>query len=153
MVTSVAGQILSNRLIKKIREEMGAVYSIGAQTQLDRIDDQNFFMIIPFPMKPELKDQVLAEIKKMTLDMAENISDEEFLPIKEYMVKSAKENAEKNNTWLNALAGYSLNGVDTFTEAEAIANSLTSDDVKALLKEVFAQDNYRTYILDPAQAK
>ena len=151
MATSVAGQILSNRLLKKIREEMGAVYSIGAAAQLDRMDDQNFFLYIPFPMKPELKQQVLDEIHKMTFDMAENITDEEFLPIKEFMVKSAKENAEKNNAWLSGIGGYALNGINTFTNAEEVANALTKDDVKALLKDVFGQKNYRIYVLDPAE--
>ncbi len=151
MATSVAGQILSNRLLKKIREEMGAVYSIGAAAQLDRMDDQNFFLYIPFPMKPELKQQVLDEIHKMTFDMAENITDEEFLPIKEFMVKSAKENAEKNNAWLGGIGGYALNGINTFTNAEEVANALTKDDVKALLKDVFGQKNYRIYVLDPAE--
>lgn len=150
VAASVAGQILSNRLLKKIREEMGAVYSIGAAANLDRMDRQNFLLRIPFPMTPDQKDVVLTEVKNMTMDMAQNISDDEFQPIKEFMVKSAKENAEKNQAWLSAISGAALNGVDTFNNAEEIAANLTIADVQNLLKEVFSQNNYRVYILDPA---
>ena len=36
LLASIAGQILTNRLIKTVREDMGAVYSISASGQLDR---------------------------------------------------------------------------------------------------------------------
>ena len=150
LAASAAGQILSNRLLKTIREDMGAVYSIGAGSRLSRLTDQNFFLYIPFPMKPEMQNEVLAKVKELTEDMANNITDEEFNPIREYMVKQAREDAEKNGSWLNAISGVVLNNVDTFTNAEANAAALTKEDVKALMKDILSQKNYRAYTLSPA---
>ena len=148
-LASIASQILSNRLLKKVREEMGAVYSIGAGGYLQRVGDQNFFLTIPFPMKPELKDEVLPIIKDMVDDMGKNISDEEFNPIREYMVKTAVENLEKNAQWTNAITGASLNGVDTFNGQAEMLGKLTAADVKAFMQSVLSQGNYRVFVLDP----
>jgi zinc protease len=102
-------------------------------------------------MKPEMKDEVLAEIHKMFFDMASNVSDDELNPVKEFMVKSATENREKNEAWLSAIAGCSLNGVDTFNGSIDALNALTTADVKAFMKQLLDQNNYRVYVLDPAE--
>ena len=146
---SIAGQILSNRLLKKIREEMGAVYSIGASAQLDRLRDQNFILLIPFPMKPELKDQVLVEIKSMLNGMSEKVNDDEINPIKEFMLKEAASAKDKNDKWLGAILGTAMNGVDTFNGSAEVINSVTAADIQNLVKEVLNQNNYRVYVLDP----
>lgn len=151
LAASAAGQILSNRLLKTIREDMGAVYSISAGSRLSRLSDENFLLYIPFPMKPEMKAEVLAKIRELTYDMAKNITDEEFNPIREYMIKQAREDAEKNGKWLNAITGIALNGVDTFTNAEANAAALTKADVQALMNNILSQNNYRVYTLSPAE--
>ena len=83
--------------------------------------------------------------------MAENIKDEELNPIKEFMVKSAKENLEKNEEWSSTLSAISLNGVNTFTNAVDTVSAITTDDVKAFVKALIAQGNKATIILDPAQ--
>ena len=52
VLASIAGQILSKRLLDKVREEMGATYSIGAGSMLTRTGDVNTIIQVPFPMKP-----------------------------------------------------------------------------------------------------
>jgi zinc protease len=150
-LASISGQILTKRLLAKIREEMGAVYSISASGNVDRLGTQNTTIMSSFPMKPEMKDEVLAEIHKMFFDMASNVSDDELNPVKEFMVKSATENREKNEAWLSAIAGCSLNGVDTFNGSIDALNALTTADVKAFMKQLLDQNNYRVYVLDPAE--
>lgn len=148
-LASIMGQILSNRLLKKIREEMGAVYSINAVSRMTRTGDNNVVLQIPFPMKPEMKNQVLEEIYNMTHDMADNIADDELNPIKEYMVKKAVENKELNSAWLDELTDYQVNGVDTFNGDVEVLNSITTQDVKNFAKDFLDQNNYRVVILDP----
>lgn len=148
-LASVSAQILTNHLRDKIREEMGAVYSIGASGSLGRIGNQNAVIEIAVPMKPEMKDQVLEEIRKMILAMAEDINQEELDKVKEYMIKSHTENLEKNNAWLSAINGWLQNNVDTFNGNAETISSLTTDDVKEFMKSLISQDNYRVVILDP----
>lgn len=150
--TSIAAQILSNRLLKKIREEMGAVYSIGAGASMSRLGDQNVIMQIPFPMDPDKRDIVLDEINSILTNMSNEVTAEELDPIKEFMVKSAKENLEKNDAWAGFLAAQTLNGVDTFTDAIATIQSITPADISSFMKALLDAGNLRVFTLDPAPA-
>ena len=149
-LTSVASQILSIRLIDIVREKEGAVYSISAQGQFNRIDPQNVTILSAFPMKPEMKDKVLDIIAAQIDDMTRNIDQAELDKVKEYMVKNYKESRERNGGWLTAISGWNMNDDDTFNGNEASINAITVDDVKNFMKQINGQNNYRVVILDPA---
>ena len=102
-------------------------------------------------MKPELKEKVLGMIKAEFVDMESNVTEEELNKVKEFMVKSATEAKEKNSSWMRALTGMQLNGVDTFNKSIETINAITVEDVQNFMKEVNKQGNYRVVILDPAQ--
>lgn len=152
VAANMAGQILSNRLLKKVREEMGATYSIGAYANMSRVGGQNIIVQIPFPMNPQFEDQVLDEISKMTNDMTTNIKNEEFAPVQEFMVKNAIEAQEKNDDLVNAITAVTLNGVDTFNGAVDTIKAVTVDDVKNIMRELVKANNYRVYLLEPETA-
>ncbi len=151
VVSSIVGQILSNRLLAKIREEMGAVYSIGAGSSMSRVGKYNTMIQIPFPMKPEMKDEVLKEIDIMLKDMSVKVTPDELNPIKEYMVKDAIQGRELNSTWLSAMTATAINGVDVFNNQIEIINAVTCADVEKFMKELLEQGNERTILLDPAE--
>lgn len=151
MLASIAGQILTNRLIKTVREEMGAVYSISASGSLDRSGLNPASIVSQFPMKPEMKEEVLSFIKNQFKDMESTVSAAEVNPAKEYMVKAFTTNKELNGPWLSAIVGTLSNGVDTFNGNVDVVNSITPQDVMDFMKALNAQGNYRVVILDPAK--
>lgn len=151
VVSSMVGQILSNRLLAKIREEMGAVYSISAGSSMSRVGKYNTMIQIPFPMKPEMKEEVLKEIDKLMKDMSVRVTDDELNPIKEYMAKTAVTSKELNSSWLSAMSSTAINGVDVFNGNLELINSVTCADVEKFMKELLDQGNERTIILDPAE--
>ena len=153
LLVNVSAQILSNRLLKKVREEMGAVYSIGMEGDMDRLGNVNAILQTGFPMKPEMRDETLAVISDLIYSMAENVSDDELNPIKEYMIKDATTALEENNSWAGSIAGWSLNGVDTFNGRADVVNSLTTKDVQDFMKQLLDQNNYRVIVLDPETAE
>ncbi|MDE6269946.1 MAG: insulinase family protein [Muribaculaceae bacterium] len=148
-VARMASQILSNRLLKKVREEMGATYSIGAYGQLLRVNDNNIMIQVPFPTKPEVKDEVIAVVKEKFQSMADQVNDDELNPIKEFMIKEATEGREKNEDWNSAITGYLINNVDTFNGIDDVINSITTADIQAFMKDLLNQGNYRVVILNP----
>ena len=148
-LASIAGQILSARLIATVREKEGAVYSIGARGNLSRVSNNNVLMQTSFPMKPELKEKVLGMIEGEFNDMTQNITSEELNKVKEFMVKSQQEAFEKNGSWTSAMAQTQLNGVDSFNGAIDELNAVTEQDVKDFMKRLLDQGNYRVVILDP----
>ncbi|MDE6582885.1 MAG: insulinase family protein, partial [Duncaniella sp.] len=128
LVASIAGQVLSNRLLKTVREEMGAVYSIGAQGGLDYKGGNNAVLQTVFPMKPEMKQEVLDFIAGEFKAMETTVTPDEIAPAKEYMAKSFAESLEKNGPWLSAISSFQLNGVDSFNERAAVLETITVDD-------------------------
>ncbi len=150
-LASMAGQILSARLISTVREKEGAVYSIGARGSMSRIANEPVTIQTQFPMKPELKEKVLGMIKNEFVDMESNITEEEFNKVKEFMIKSAIEAKEKNNSWMSGIVGVQINGVDTFNNRVETLKALTVKDVQDFMKEFNKQGNYRVVIQDPAE--
>lgn len=149
-IASVAGQILSKRLNDLIREEMGAVYSIGASGSLSRLTQQASLMT-GSPMKPELKNDVFTAIRGQFEDMTKNVSAEEFAKVIEYMVKSYTEAKEKNGPWLSAITGWCTDGVDTFNGNIESVTAIKTADICSYMTDVLNQKNYRIVVLDPAE--
>lgn len=148
---SMASQILSNRLLKKVREEMGATYSIGAYGQLERLGGTNAIIQVPVPVKPETREEVLEIIKTYFDNMASDVTAEELDPIKEYMVKNAVEAREKNDGWNGAIAGSLINGVDSFNGNIEAINATTVADVQNFMRNLLDQGNYRVVLLEAAE--
>ena len=144
---------MTKRLIKTVREDMGAVYSISAQGGLDRQDKTNAIIQSAFPMKPEMKQEVLDFIKNEMTALSSNITEEELSAVKEFMVKDAVEKTELNHPWLSAMTTTTLNGVDTFNGAPEIINSITVADVQNFVKGLLDKNNYRVIGVDPAPAE
>lgn len=154
LLSSMAGQILSARLITEVREKEGAVYSIHANGGMSRLSGgQNTSISTVFPLKPEKKDRALEIIRSQMEDMAKNITAEEFGKVKEFMVKDAIEGKEKNEDWLNAISGTLLNGVDRFNGNVELVKSVTPDQIEKFMKEFLAQKNYRVVLLMPEDTK
>ncbi|MDO4320304.1 MAG: insulinase family protein [Bacteroidales bacterium] len=150
-MASMIAQVMSKRLLNKVREEMGATYSIGAVGQLDRFDRNNFVVQIPFPMKPEMQDQVFAAIDEIIAAMANDITDEELNPVKEFMVKEATENLEENSAWAGAMSAVDANGVQTFLNEAEVVNAITTADLMKFWKSILDLNSRQTVILAPAE--
>lgn len=149
-LVDIAGQILTERLLKTVREDMGAVYSIWASGAMLRENTPNTLIQSVFPMKPEQKDEVLKVIAQEFKNMETNVTKEELAKVIEFMVKDAQEGKEKNQNWLNAMVATAQNGVDTFNGNIELLQSLTPEDVQNFMKELNTNSNYRVIILDPA---
>lgn len=148
-LATVAAQILSKRLLDKVREEMGATYSIGANGGLQRAAANNCVFQIAFPMKPEFRQETLPIIKDIVNAMTSTVTADELRPAVEYLVKTARESLEKNESWIGAMTATQINGVQTFTNAEETASSITVDDVQNFMQQLLSQGNYREIVLDP----
>ena len=152
--SNIAAQILTNRLLKTVREDMGAVYSIWAQGGMQRVAGKNNTVLqSSFPMKPEMRQEVLDFIAKEFKNMESNVTDEEVAKIVEFAIKSVRESREQNDAWLNAMGGETLNGVDTFNGAEEMYKAIKPADIMNFMKELNKQGNYRVLFLEPEAAE
>ncbi|MDE7389166.1 MAG: insulinase family protein, partial [Muribaculaceae bacterium] len=152
-LADAAGQILSARLIKTVREEMSAVYSISANGALNYYPGNNAMLQTVFPMNPERKAEVLEVIRGEINNMANEVTEEELSKVKEYLIKNHAESLERNGSWAGAIRTWlcTPSHIDTFNGADAVINAITPADVQNFVKEMNAQGNYRVVILDPEQ--
>lgn len=154
-LASMAGQILSARLIKLVREDLGAVYSIWANGNLGRLTEPNASLQSMFPMKPEMRDRVLEIIASQIDDMTNpaNITAEELAKVKEFMLKNAEESLKKNDALIGAMLGYQLVPADTYLDAAETINAITAADVAGYMKTLSDQNNYRVFLMEPEDSK
>ncbi len=152
VLTAITGQILSNRLLKKIREEMGATYSIQMMGDQSRVGEINTVLQTAFPFKPETKEEVLDAIHDIIYSMEDNVSAEELTPAREYVIKNISKDIEDNSYWAGSIAASTINGKFIATEIGDTAKAITCDDVKSFMKDLLKQNNYRVVILDPEAA-
>lgn len=148
LVAYVAGEILGNRLMETVREDMGATYSIGAQGGLSRLN-KTATMETAFPMKPETRREVLDFIAKAFKEMESTVKQDEVSKQVEYLLKNNKASLDKNGTWLGAITGYELTGIDSFNGKEDVIKSITVEDVQNFMKQLNAGKGYRVVTLDP----
>ena len=150
-LASIAGQVLSSRLIEIVREREGAVYSIFASGSMDRIGNQNTTIGSQFPMKPEMREKVLGIISDQLKELAAEVDPDELAKAKEYMSKQYTSMRDENSGWMSGLLGVTINGIDTFNGAIESLNSISEADVANFVKAMLDQGNFRAVILDPAE--
>ncbi len=153
ILSTVMQQILTERLINKIREEMGAVYSIWAELSISRFEKPNTTLSIPLLLKPEKAEEALAEINKIIESMTQEIKPEELAKAKETLVKDYKESFERNYTWMRAMSVENVEGADIIHGAVEATEAVTAKDVMDFAKSLLSQGNHMTVILDPEEAK
>lgn len=153
VLMSMSSQILTSRLLRKVREEMGATYSISAQGILSRQGSTNTVMQIAWPMKPELRDSVLTEVRNILEGLSKEVSDEDITTVREYLVKNANDDLEKNDSWASAIAATMLNDVDTWNGYVDVVNAISADDIKAYVRGLLDANSYITILLDAEKAE
>lgn len=107
------GEILSIKLIEKLREEESGVYGVGARGNMSKVPYGSYSFTISFPCGPDnvskLKDAALAELQSI-IDNGPLESDVD--KIKQAQLLDYKENLKKNRYWLNSLKNADYNKTD-----------------------------------------
>ena len=115
------------------------------------MSENNFELEIAFPMKPEMRNEVSKAIDVIIEEMGQNVTETELAPVKEYMIKTAKQQQEENSAWLSAMNGANLNGVDVFNGQADVVNSVTIADLQNFWNEIRGLGNATTVVLNPKE--
>ncbi len=145
------GEILSNNLIKKLREEESGVYGVGARGSMSKIPFGNVSFNISFPCGPENVDSLV----NWTLEQIQNIKDgnvseEDLKKVKESSLINFKENTKRNGYWMN----YLINSIqldlewDRFSNYENKIKEVKTEDIIETAK-IFLDNSYFLAILNP----
>ncbi|WNY68728.1 insulinase family protein [Borreliella lusitaniae] len=107
--------LLTDGLIKNIREKMSSVYAIQAffDSNLRKNADSDGILSIFFTTEPKELDNVLNSVNRYMIERQKiDFNDEDFSYVKKNYIKNTRVNSEKNNYWIsNILSSLSWYGV------------------------------------------
>ncbi|MCD8304123.1 MAG: insulinase family protein [Prevotellaceae bacterium] len=154
LVADALGQVLTMRLLEVVREDMGAAYSIGAAGGVSERSDGSSQVTLQLiaPIKPETLDTCRAVIASELQSLADNGTEQKYLSkVKEYLLKTYRENQRDNSAWLQYIEGYYLKGIDRETGFESLLERLSSADVQALAQQLLSSGNQATVVMLPEE--
>ena len=145
------GELLSIKLIEKLREDESGVYGVGASGSMQQIPYGSMTFRIAFPCGPENVESLI----KYALEQVETIKSGEILEedlnkIKESYLVNYKENLKKDSYWLS----YMTNSVkfnrdwNRINDYEEKVKSLTTQDLVDVAK-TYLDDAYFLAVLNP----
>jgi len=129
------GEILSIKLIEKLREEESGVYGVGARGSMSKVPYGAYNFTISFPCGPEnvdkLKEAALAEVQSI---IENGPTQTDVDKIKQAQMLDYKENLKKNSYWLNSLKNADYNKTD---KSKIIGLTKEIDEISVLnLQEI-----------------
>ena len=138
----VANYVLDMIYTKTIREDEGGTYGIGTAMVGQREPEERVVIQISFDTNPEQAPKLRELAIKGLKELAENGPElEKFNMAIENFKKNIPETRLNNSYWMNNISEYLEHGYDYDAEYEAAVNSVTPEDVKAVLQAVLAQNN------------
>ena len=147
----MAGQVLSMVYLKKIREDAGAAYSVGAQGTMTRLDDKVDCGIFAYcPMKYEMADTVLTILRAEVEAMATSCDGEMLEKVKEFMLKSYDDATKTNSYWLGVIDTYRTYGTDLHSAYRQTVAEQSTQSVSAFVKQLISQGNRAEVTMMPA---
>ncbi len=145
-------EVLNIKLIEKLREDLGGIYSGGMSGTLNKFPYANFSLAASLPCGPENVDKIITA----TLDEIEKIKTkgpvlEDLNKVKETWRQQHEVNLKENNFWARQLLqsvelGIDLENVLSYEKRIAL---LTPQDVKDAAIKYLDMKNYVQIVLNP----
>ncbi len=151
LALNALGEVLTIKLIEKLREEEGGVYGVGARGSLSKISFSSVTFTISFPCGPENVDKLiaaaLAEVEKIK---KEGVTAEDLAKVKETYLVKRKEDLKTNNFWIRSLlrADQEDSDPNKILEYEKGVKALTASAIQKVAKK-YLDDEYFLAILMP----
>lgn len=151
ILTDAAGQLISIKLLRTIREDNSAAYSVGGYGfNLRTADDQAYLQILAgCPMDPAKADLAHKLMDEGVTETANTVNAEDCAKVKEFMLKQAKEDARKNSHWISVLSEYCSTGLDMQTDYEKVVSSLTPEKIAGFMKDFLGAGNSVEVLMTP----
>jgi zinc protease len=149
---NLMGDILTIRVIEKLREEMGSIYSGGFSGSMEKEPYSHYAIQTQLPTGPENVDAIL---KQMDIEIAKiktNGPEQKDLDkVRIAIIEKRKEGIKTNQYWLSKLQQLKFSGMSTerFLNFENEINKISVQDMKAAANQFFDGKNSYIGILNP----
>ncbi|HEY8386950.1 MAG TPA: insulinase family protein [Parasegetibacter sp.] len=145
-------EILQIKLVERLREKEGGVYSPGIEISYSRIPEGRFSASIYFGCAPDNVENLVAavedEIKKL---QQEGATADDLQKFKAEQKRATEVSMLKNDFWLSYISNRIVNGRDlnSINGYDARLNAVTSEDVKKVAIKYLSGKNLAVFALKP----
>lgn len=152
---SALREVLSVRLRKELREELGGVYGVGVSTGTWSLPEPGYRFTITWSCDPDRVDELQAAALAVVTEVLENgVEESEVEDVKEKNRRSREEDLLTNGFWANGILGALRRGEDprdllTYDERN---DSLDAEVVHQAAKTWIDLDQHVTVVLLPEAA-
>ena len=144
---SMIAQVMTMIYLEKIREEMGATYSVSTQGNLSK-ETKEFILQTVLPIKPETKDKVLECLNGTVENLGKNgIEAKYFDKVKEYLQKTYQENQRSNSYWSSIIKMKKEDGIDYKKDYLNTLNATTPEMLQKFVNDVILKQGNRTQVI------
>lgn len=142
--------ILNMIYTETLREGEGGTYGASEQADITLVPKQQASLLVQFDTDPERANRMIEIACQAVEDLAKNgPSEEQMEKAKQNLLKNLPENRISNSYWLSAEVMYYKYNIDSDTEAEALINSLTADNVKNIAAQLVNSGNFVKVVMTP----
>lgn len=155
VIGSCAGEVLSNILLKKVREDASAAYSVSASAALTSkikgSSDPTYSVLqIVAPISaPEKLDLALDIIAQEVQTLSATTDAEILTKVKANMLKDADVDAKNNGYWQGIIRTFNVTGVDEYTDYKKNIEAVTPQMVSNFVKKTIASNNKLSVVMRP----
>lgn len=152
---SFFSELMEIKLLEKIREEMGGVYSPAVRIELERYPKTEASFIVLFGCQPQRTDEITeAVLQQIRLLIKEGPGETDLNKVKETHKRSFEKNLTNNAFWLSMMMqadyiGTDLDGLTKDIQFQRIDN-LKAKTIQKTLKKYLNPDVYVRGVLKPA---
>lgn len=161
-IMAVKSRILQNalrtKLLGRLREEMGKVYSVGVSSSSTLYPAPLSRTSVSFACKPEDVDTLMSATREELDDLFGHPEKYEDIlrDVKLNLIKDYKLNLQKNSYWGSWIRNSVFNGEEDWNylnNYEKIVDSITANDISCFARDLLGTASYTEAILYPESAK
>lgn len=156
LLLSAINEGLENKIMERLREKEGGVYSPGVSVNLSAEPKGRYTIAINFNCASENVDKLIkASFEEINKIKDNGISKDDFEKFKSETARSYEVNINKNNYWLSSI-GSRVKNKEPFSMILSYKEDLqkiTMDEVNAAAKKYLNTPNMYQFILLPESAK
>jgi zinc protease len=147
--------VLNIRVIEKLREELGGMYSGGLRGSIQKRPYVHYSITAGIPTGPENVDKMTQALFDIIKNVQQNgVSQTDLDKVKETWKTQYHSNIQENDYWLDNLSQAFIDDIDPekMLDYEQRVNALTVQDLQNAAKKFLNMNNYVRAVLYPENA-
>lgn len=150
-VYSFVGSLLDMRYLESIREDEGGSYGVGVSSRINRLTNQ-YNLSIQFNTDTAKFEKLYKIVKAEIQNIADNgCKLEDLDKVKKNTIKEYEERLKTNDYWISLIEGKVVYGTDYDKNYAEMVNSVTSEDIQAVVKKILSDNNLIEAVLSPKE--